>query len=118
MLVIRFASDNDVIDDALSLWNAAEELIHYSLPHSRCGCNTECKSDQPVESLVNFQSEERPWIHRPSPSANRHSWVPVNIREMLAATERGEDIVDARQWILVHFELRIDCHFEVSTDAD
>ena len=42
----------------------------------------------------------------------------VNRRETLASTERGEDIVDAWQWILVHFGLRIDYHFEVSTDAD
>ena len=37
---------------------------------------------------------------------------------MLPATERGKDIVGAWQWILVHFELRIDCHLVVSTDAD
>ena len=59
MLVIHFSRDDDVIDDSCSLWNAAEELIHYSLPLSRCGCNTECKSVQPVESLVSVQGEER-----------------------------------------------------------
>ena len=37
---------------------------------------------------------------------------------MLAATERDEDIVDAWQWILIHLELWIDCHLEVSTYAD
>ena len=116
MLVIRFTCDDDVIVDALSLWNAAEELIQYSLPNSRCGCNTECKSVQPVESLVSVQSEERLGF-----IVHLHLQIgtpQVNLREMLATTERGEDIVDAWQWILVHFELRIDCHLEVSTDAD
>ena len=116
MLVIRFASDDDVIDDALSLWNAAEELIHYSLPHSRCGCNTDCKSVQPVESLVGVQVEERLGF-----IVHLHLQIgtpQVNLRKMLATTERGEDIVDAWQWRPVHFELQIDCHIEVSTDAD
>ena len=61
MLIIRFTSDDDVVDDALSIWNAAEELIGYSLLHSRRECNTESKSGQLVESLVSVQlpGEER-----------------------------------------------------------
>ena len=51
VLVIRFTSDDDVVDDALSIWNAAEELIRYSLLHNR----RRCKSGQLVESLVSVQ---------------------------------------------------------------
>ena len=94
MLVIRFASDDDA-DDALSLWKAADELIHHSLQHSRCGCNTECKSVQPVESLVSVQGEESLGF-----IVHLHLQIgtpQVNLREMLAATEGGEDIVNAWQ---------------------
>ena len=94
-------------------WWAIENPI---TAHDLKSVYTECKLVRPVESCVSVQGEECLGfiIH-----LHLQIGTPqVNLREMLAATKRGEDIVDALQGILVHLQLCIDCHLEVSTYAD
>ena len=36
VLVVCLAGDDNVVDDALDVWNALQQLIHDALPHCRC----------------------------------------------------------------------------------